>query len=202
MEIVVATTNRGKLEEISTILGGLGVSFLSLHDLCNPPSLEEEGKNYLENATNKAITVFRLTNKLTIGEDSGLEVDALGAQPGVHSRRFGGEHLTDSRRNALLLELLKDVPDVQRTARFRCAVALVDMGGRLYSFEGTCEGLIATSQRGSHGFGYDPVFLVPGCGRTMAELGREVKNRISHRAQAFGRVRAYLERELTAPLDP
>lgn len=199
MEIVVATANRNKLEEIRTLLGGINVSLFSLHDLPNPPSLPEEGKTYLENAAHKATTVFHLTGKGAIGEDSGLEVDALDGGPGLLSRRFGGGHLTDSQRNSLLLEHLKDVPAPNRTARFRCVVALVDPAGRLRSFEGTCEGLIATSPRGSEGFGYDPIFLVPGYGKTMAELGLKVKNHISHRARAFAKVRAYLVRKVATP---
>lgn len=199
MEIVIATANRHKLEEIRTLLGGIDVPLLSLHDLATPPSLPEEGKTYLENAAHKATTVFRLTGKVAIGEDSGLEVDALGGGPGLLSRRFGGGRLTDSQRNALLLEHLKDVPPANRTARFRCVVALVDSAGRMRSFEGTCEGLIATSPRGSEGFGYDPIFLVPRYGKTMAELGLKIKNRISHRARAFAKVKTYLAGKVAAP---
>jgi len=198
VEIAVATANPGKLKEIRALLHDLGITFLSLNDLPYPSPLEEEGRTYLENAATKSMNIFRLARKVTIAEDSGLEVDALGGQPGLHSRRFGGKELTDSQRNALLLDLLKDVPEHRRTARFRSVVALVDLAGQLHMFEGVLEGTIATSQRGTAGFGYDPVFLVPRYGKTIAELGPEVKNRISHRARAFEKVRAYLEKELLA----
>ncbi len=196
MEIVIATANRGKVEEIRDLLGGLPISLLSLHDLPSIPPLAEGGKTYLENATQKAMAVYRVTGRTTIGEDSGLEVDALDGEPGPLSRRFGGEGLSDSERNALLLERLEGLPIPRRTARFRCVVALVDPRGTVHTFDGACEGSIATSQRGNKGFGYDPVFLVPQYGRTLAELGPEVKNRISHRARAFAEVRVYLAREI------
>ncbi|MBI4565340.1 MAG: XTP/dITP diphosphatase [Planctomycetes bacterium] len=194
-EIVIASRNPGKIAEIHQILAGLGFSFRSLSDLPEAPCVEETGASYAENARLKAVAVAAFFGRRAIADDSGLEVDALGGRPGIRSARYGGPRATDEENNALLLRELEGVPEPRRTARYRAAVVLAAPDGRILAeAEGTCEGEIVRSPRGSAGFGYDPLFLVPGTGRTMAELGLEVKNRISHRAQALGRLREFLDR--------
>lgn len=191
-EIVLATRNRGKVAEIAALLADLNVPVRSLEDFPEVPPLPEEGETFQENAVSKALTVARITGRVAIADDSGLEVDALGGIPGVHSSRFLGEEATDADRNARILELLRGVPSSQRTARFRAVVAVALPSGEVYTFEGVVEGRIAEEPRGEHGFGYDPIFLLPGYGKTFAELGPEVKNRLSHRAQAVSAAREFL----------
>ncbi|MBI4279479.1 MAG: non-canonical purine NTP pyrophosphatase, partial [Armatimonadetes bacterium] len=140
----------------------------------------------------KATAAARCTGSLALADDSGLEVDALGGAPGVHSSRFLGEQATDPERCARILELLRDVPEARRTARFRAVVAVASPAGEVRTFPGVVEGRIAYQARGRHGFGYDPIFLVPDLGRTMGEIEPEAKNRISHRARAMAAARAYL----------
>ncbi len=182
--LVVATRNRGKLREYEELLGGLPVAFTSLADLGVEAEPEEEHVGFAENARLKALFFARLTGELTLADDSGLEVDALGGDPGVRSARYSGLGRTDRERYELLLARLAEIPPEARTARFRCAIAVAAPDRVLFTVEGTCEGTITTRPRGSHGFGYDPVFYVAERGRTMAELPPDVKNRISHRARA------------------
>ena len=146
--------------------------------------VDETGFTFAENASLKAETYARLTGLWTWADDSGLEVDALGGRPGVYSARYGGPGLSDRDRYLKLLAELRQVPAAQRTARFRCVVAIALPGGPIYCAEGAVEGLIVDQPRGQDGFGYDPVFFVPEHGATMAELLPAVKNRISHRALA------------------
>lgn len=197
--LVLATRNAGKLREFAHLLRGLPMRLISLKDF---PGLElppEEGDTYAANALAKARAVAAATGLAALGDDSGLEVDALGGQPGVWSARFAGTPTDDAANNRKLLALLKDVPWEKRTARFRCVLALVYPGspaGTPFAetlVEGACEGFIAFSPRGEHGFGYDPLFYLPEYGCTMAELPEEVKNRISHRARAAEKVRPVLE---------
>ncbi|PYN02664.1 MAG: non-canonical purine NTP pyrophosphatase, RdgB/HAM1 family [Candidatus Rokuibacteriota bacterium] len=152
----------------------------------------ETGATYVENALIKARAAHRLTGQAALADDSGLEVDALGGAPGLHSARFGGPGLDDAGRVALLLERLRAVPREQRTARFRCVIALVDEAGRERTVEGVAEGAIATAPRGDGGFGYDPVFFYPPLGRTFGELSDHEKERVSHRALAARAARALL----------
>lgn len=146
--------------------------------------LPEIGQTFAENARLKAGLVATMTDFAALGDDSGLEVDFLNGAPGVNSARFAGEPADDGRNNDKLLELLKDVPWEQRTARFRCVVALVTSSGETYYGEGTLEGVIVFELRGDQGFGYDPLFFLPEYGKTLAELGAEVKNKLSHRVRA------------------
>jgi XTP/dITP diphosphohydrolase len=195
-ELLLATTNRGKLAELRALLAGLPVDLVSLAQVLpgRPPPVED-GATFLDNALIKARAAMKATMMMTIAEDAGLEVDALGGRPGVRSARYAGEGATDAQNNAALLKALHEVEDDQRTARFRCVLVLVDpwTEGEVVA-EGRCEGTIARQPRGGGGFGYDPLFVVGGSGRTMAELGEEEKNRVSHRARAVEAMRA----ELTA----
>jgi len=182
--LVVATHNRGKLREYEVLLARLGVECRSLADLQVTDEPREEQVGFAENAQLKALFSARRTGHLTLADDSGLEVDALGGDPGVRSARYSGVGRTDKERYELLLARLCDIPPHARTARFRCAVAVATPGNLLFTTEGTCEGIIAIHPRGSHGFGYDPVFYMEAYDCTMAELEPSVKNRVSHRARA------------------
>ena len=193
MEIVLATRNRDKIKEIKEILKGIPVKLLTFDEHSRTLSVEENGKTLEENAVKKATSWMKETGKPALADDSGLEVDYLNGAPGVYSSRFAGEDATYADNNAKLLELLKDVQEERRTAHFRCVASLIFPDGRKELFEGIVEGLIITAPRGKSGFGYDPVFLVPEYGKTFAELGDELKNKISHRAMAFRKVKEYLE---------
>ncbi len=190
--VVLATRNPGKVRELESLLADLPVRLQSLIDFPQIPPLPEEGDTYAANAASKAVAVARATGQAALADDSGLEVDALDGAPGVRSSRFLGEEATDAERNAAVLERLRDVPAEARTARFRAVVAVALRDGTVRTFEGVVEGRIADRPAGETGFGYDPIFLVPQFGRAMAELGPEVKNRISHRAQAVRAARTYL----------
>lgn len=195
--LVVATGNPGKFNEIAALLQGLEVLLLPL-DWVGPIEVPPEGgESFQENACRKARAVARAARQFALADDSGLEVDALGGQPGVLSARFGSPQATDADRNALLLELLRGIPPEKRTARFRCVVAIAEPQGRVRVAEGICEGRIAAAARGSLGFGYDPIFEIPSLGKTFAELSPEVKNRVSHRARAIAGAREIL-REILA----
>jgi len=193
-ELLLATTNRGKLVELRALLKALPVDLVSLAQvLPGRPPPAEDGATFRDNALTKARAGMKATLLMTLAEDAGLEVDALGGRPGVRSARFAGEGATDAENNAALLAALHEVDDDQRTARFRCVMVLLDpwTEGELV-VEGRCEGTIARAPRGGGGFGYDPLFVVSGHGRTMAELDEGVKNRVSHRAQAVGALEAEL----------
>ncbi|ADI02796.1 MAG TPA: XTP/dITP diphosphatase [Syntrophothermus lipocalidus] len=191
-KLVLATRNGKKLQELKQLLDGMGVEMLSLEQFPEVPEVEEDGETFAENAIKKARTIAEVTGMVTLADDSGLEVDALGGSPGVHSARFAGEHGDDAANNAKLMDLMRGVPEEKRGARFRCVVAVAVPWGEVHLAEGTCEGKIAHEPRGDWGFGYDPLFVVEGYGRTMAELPPEVKNSISHRGRALERARAIL----------
>jgi XTP/dITP diphosphohydrolase len=197
MRILVATHNRGKLREYAALLADLPAEWVALDDVGINVEVEETGSTFEQNALLKAEAYGRLSGLPTLADDSGLEVDALGGEPGVQSARYAGPDASDADRYHLLLERMKDIPDERRGARFRCVVALYMPDGRTYAAEGVCEGRIARAPRGTHGFGYDPVFLVDECGMTMAELPPEVKNRISHRARAIQAFRPQLVKLIT-----
>ncbi len=188
--ILIATTNRGKLREIEAVMRDLPVVWTVLADLPPMPECVEDGSTFEANAEKKALHYARLSGLWTLADDSGLEVDALGGEPGVRSARFAGEPKSDARNNARLVALLSGVPPDRRTARFRCALALADGSRVLARAQGCVEGLIVDEARGKNGFGYDPHFLIPALGRTAAELDPEQKNRISHRGQALQSLRA------------
>lgn len=193
ISLVIATRNPGKFKEIAALLDGLGVLLLPL-DRVGPIEVPpESGESFQENAGLKAVAVARASGQLALADDSGLEVDALGGQPGVRSARFGGSQATDADRHRLILERLQGVQAEQRTARFRCVVAIAEPQGLTRFAEGLCEGRITSAPRGTRGFGYDPIFEIPSLGKTFAELEPEVKNRLSHRAKAMTGARAILE---------
>lgn len=205
--LVFATKNRGKLDEMRHILEGTGVQVLALSDVLKRDfTVVEDGDTFEANAVKKASAVAAATMMLTLADDSGLEVDALGGAPGVRSARFAGERATDAENNAALLaalDALEADPSGARSgdyrARFRCVLALVDPlldDGKPFVVDGTCEGRITRTPRGSGGFGYDPLFLVEGEDKTMAELAEAEKNRISHRARAAEKMKLVLEKAI------
>jgi len=195
-KLVVATKNRGKLIEIAELLVDHDVKLYSLHDFTKMPDIVEDGETFEENAIRKAMAAFEWTKLPAIADDSGLEVDALNGAPGVHSARYGGNSATDEEKIDKLLAAMIDLPLEERTARFRCAMAFVDSEGEVFVTEGTCEGVIAFECRGSGGFGYDPIFMLREYGKTFAELGSDIKNRISHRAVALQKMREILQERL------
>ena len=186
MKLLVATTNRGKLAEIAGFLTPLRIDLLSLNDLDHPPAVVEDGETYAANALKKARTLAAFSGLATLADDSGLEVEALGGTPGVHSARYSGPEADDARNNAKLLAELAGVPEARRAARFVCVLALIVPGitaERLFRAE--CAGRIAFAPRGTQGFGYDPLFMYPPLGQTFGELERETKSRVSHRGLAL-----------------
>ncbi|MDE3088926.1 MAG: XTP/dITP diphosphatase [Chloroflexota bacterium] len=199
MRLLIATHNRGKLIEYQEMLAGLPLELVSLDDAGIPDDVEETGATFAENARTKALAYARRSELLTLADDSGLEVDALSGEPGVRSRRYAGENKSDPERITFLLAKLRDVPREKRSARFRCAIAIATPHGGLYECDGMCEGTIEFAPRGAHGFGYDPVFLFPERGLTMAELSSAEKNKISHRAKATDGARRILERIIGNP---
>jgi XTP/dITP diphosphohydrolase len=190
--VILATLNPGKVRELARLLGGLPIELVSLADVPGAALPPETGTTYVENALAKARAARQLTGHAALGDDSGLEVDALGGAPGLHSARFGGPGLDDRGRMRLLLEQLRAVPAGKRAARFRCVIALVDEAGGERTVEGVAEGEIAPAPRGTGGFGYDPVFVHPPLGRTFGELTDREKERVSHRALAARAARALL----------
>jgi len=180
--LAVASANPGKISEFRSLLGE-AVDIVSLRDL-GLDTPEETGSTFEENALLKAHYLFRHAGKVTLADDSGLEVDALGGRPGVYSARFAGDHHNDADNRALLAHELDGVPDGARTARFVAVIALIDVNGRSSLYRGTCEGRIVRVERGSGGFGYDSLFELED-GRTMAQLDAREKNAVSHRAQAL-----------------
>jgi XTP/dITP diphosphohydrolase len=191
-EVVIATRNPGKLREIEAILTPLHLKLLSLSDFPDLPEVEEDGATFAENAGKKARAIARLTGCLTIADDSGLAVDALGGRPGVLSARYAGGNATDRERYQKLLDEMAGIPEGKRQATFVCTLAVAFPGGKMQIVEGECRGWITFAPRGKHGFGYDPIFFVPEFGQTMAELEPEVKNRISHRARALEKLKLIL----------
>lgn len=191
--IVVATRNPGKMREIEACLSGLPVELVPLVQVAPGLRVPEEGETFADNAREKAQATAAATGEYAMADDSGLEVEALGGLPGVRSSRFAGPGATDEERIAELLALMRGVPPDRRQSRFVCVVALASPEGEVWTWEGTCEGEIAQAPRGTGGFGYDPVFLVPELGKTMAELPPEEKNALSHRGRALRRMREALE---------
>ncbi len=192
MQLVLATANQGKLQEIAAILSDLRISFLSLASLHGYVPPIESGATYAENASAKARAAARFAGTWALADDSGLEVETLGGQPGPQSSRFLGPAATDRERNQRILQMLQGIPVEQRKARFECVVAVAGPEGELFLTHGSCEGLIAQVPDGDEGFGYDPIFIVPEHGVTMASLSRDIKNRISHRARALDKTRPLL----------
>lgn len=205
--LVVASGNKHKIEEFQKILQDLPVTVVSYRDVLKKPlGIVEDGATFEENAKKKALAVGRETLTLTLADDSGLEVDALGGRPGVRSARFAHERATDAENNAALLTALQEVDDESRTARFRCVLVLFDpwMGVNATPIvvEGRCEGRIARQTRGGGGFGYDPLFLMNDYpGKTMAELSDDEKNSVSHRGRAMQQLLPKLKECVRSRLD-
>jgi len=198
-KFVVATRNKGKLNEIREILEDFPFDVVSMEEAGVSKDIEETGSTFEENALIKAREVFKITGKMVMADDSGLEVDYLNGAPGIYSSRFAGEGATDQDKNNKLLELLKDVPMEKRTARFICVIAVVFPDGSDFTVKGTFEGYIAFKPEGSNGFGYDPLFYLPEYGMTAAQLESEEKHRISHRGKALRLMVQELEKRLNEP---
>lgn len=203
--LVIATHNRKKAGEMIQILSARfpSLELLTLADFEGAPEPEETGSTYAENAAIKAKSAAYFTGECALADDAGLEIDALDGAPGLHSKRFGGEEMPFPEKIARVLELMRDVPEEGRAARFRCCVALASPHprplspggerGEVVFFEATCEGRIALEPRGSGGFGYDPIFFLPELERTMAELTPEEKHAVSHRGKVLRMLAEYLE---------
>jgi XTP/dITP diphosphohydrolase len=194
MKIVLGTNNKHKIKEIKEILADLTVDILTLEDLPHAPQVEETGGTLEENAILKAKTICRFTNLPTLADDSGLEVDELDGAPGVMSARFAGEHCSFKDNNLKLLSLMKDVPQERRGAKFVCVVALARDLNQIITVKGEVRGTITLEEMGENGFGYDPVFWLPHLSKTFAQLTLEEKNKISHRAKAFGKAKDLIQR--------
>ena len=198
MDLLIATTNAGKLAEIEAALEELPVRILSLNDFPDAPEVVEDGATFEENALKKARTIAAFAGLPTLADDSGLEVEALGGAPGIHSARYSGEGADDARNNRKLLDQLAGLPEERRGARFVCVLALCGPQGE-WLFRAECPGRIAFEPRGVNGFGYDPLFFYAPLGRTFGELDREAKSRVSHRGIALQKLKAALP---TLPLFP
>ena len=193
MKIVVATGNRHKQKEIRALFGASKKwRLLFLDRYPNAPQPRETGKTFDENAALKAQAIAKYTRLPAISDDSGLEVNALGGKPGIRSARFAGIKATDKENNEKLLRVISPLPLPKRRACYRCSLALAFPGGKTYLFRGKLSGRIGFFPRGRFGFGYDPLFIVPHYGKTVAELSPALKNRISHRARAFRRLKHFL----------
>ncbi len=192
-EVVLATGNKGKVKEFSKLLEGVFGKVISLSDLDSPPEVIEDGPTFRDNALKKAREIAEYSKKLTLADDSGLEVDGLDGRPGIYSARYSGEGATNKTNIVKLLAELGDNPN--RKARFVCVLALVDPNGEELVVEGFCEGVILNESRGEGGFGYDPIFYLPDRRKTMAEVEPELKNTISHRANALKKLKTELERK-------
>ena len=194
--LLVATTNRGKVAEYRDLLAGLDLDLVTLDEAGISQEADESFHTFEENARSKAVFYAGLGGLLTLADDSGLEVDALGGEPGVRSSRYAGDNATDSDRVNFLLGKLREVPPEKRQARFKCVIAVAAPNGHLEIVNGECEGTIALEPRGENGFGYDPIFYLPQYGKTIAEVSSELKNEISHRGRAARKAREVLARLL------
>ena len=193
MKLLLATRNRNKVVEMQHALAGTGWQVMMLSDFGDIPEVDEDGATFEENARKKALSAAARVEMWTLAEDAGLEVDALGGEPGVKSARYCGEGASDADRMHKVLESIINVPEERRTARFRCVMCLIDTAGKETCFEGRCEGHVAHSARGTAGFGYDPIFIPDGYSQTFGELGLSVKSKISHRARAMQQVISFLQ---------
>ena len=191
MELLVATTNPGKFREVSAFLKNLPLKIVSLADLFDPPAVTEDGATFEENAVKKARALAEFSGLLTLADDSGLEVDALNGAPGIYSARYAGAECDDTKNNEKLLSKLRSVSEEKRSARFVCALALCSPGSKKiadWTVRGVCEGRIAFSLQGTHGFGYDPLFFYPPMNKTLGEIERDTKSTVSHRGKALNRL--------------
>jgi XTP/dITP diphosphohydrolase len=194
MKIVFATKNEGKVKEIKEMFEGMNIELISLNHYNHLPEISEDGKSFLENALKKAKIVSEFTGETVLADDSGLKVDILDGEPGIYSARYAGDSATDEGNNNKLLAKLKDVPPQKRSASFFCSLVLYKKDGSYACFEGKWDGQIIDERRGENGFGYDPIFFVPELKLTAAELPPAIKNKISHRGQAFAKLKKVLEK--------
>ncbi len=194
MELVVATKNKKKLQEIKEILRDLNLKVTSLADYSKTPRIVENGKTFKDNAAKKAIKIAHFSKKLTMGEDSGLCVDALRGKPGIYSSRFAGKNKSDFKNNLKLLKLLKGFPLNRRKAHYVCAVALADSSGLITAVEGKCFGVIGFKMRGTHGFGYDPLFVITKYKKSFGQLGASIKHKMSHRFRALEKAKKIIQK--------
>jgi XTP/dITP diphosphohydrolase len=192
-ELLLATSNPGKIREYRFLLDGLGYQITTLAEKGIVKAIIESGSSYEQNARLKALTYAKLSQLNVLADDSGLEVDALNGEPGIKSARFAGDSATDTDKVNLLLAKLNDVPWEKRTARFKCVIAIASPAGHVELCYGECHGMIAFEARGENGFGYDPIFFFPEMGKTLAELQFERKNQISHRGRASQKARQVLQ---------
>jgi XTP/dITP diphosphohydrolase len=192
-ELVLATRNRHKGEELAALLGDLGVTIRTLDEFPDAPDVVEDGDTCEANAVKKARVIAEFTGVPSVADDTGLEVDALDGRPGVYAARYAGEHATYEDNCRKLLQQLQGVPHEQRTARFITVAAIALPSDGVQVTTGQLQGMIAETPAGSQGFGYDPVFFIPELGKTLAELSSEEKNHISHRAKAFAQARKLLQ---------
>ena len=198
LKIILATGNPGKIREIGAILADLPIDLVTLERFPEIAAVREDGESFEENATKKAIHVSKAAGLVSLADDSGLVVDALGGRPGILSARFAGEKASHEDNNRKLLGLVSHIPFEKRRARFVCVAALAMPGGEVILRRGEVEGLITDTPAGAGGFGYDPIFYIPLLGKTIAELEEAVKNRISHRAEAFAAIALIIKDMLTA----
>jgi XTP/dITP diphosphohydrolase len=185
LEIIIATKNLSKVKEIKDILDNSNIKILTKKDFLQLPKIDEDGKTFQENALKKAGKISEYTGKVCLADDSGLEIDYLEGKPGIYSSRWGNN---DEERINKVLNLLENVPENKRNAKFVCVLVLAFPDGRKYMVKEECPGKISFIPRGKYGFGYDPIFLIPEYNQTFAELGDKIKNQISHRGKALRRM--------------
>jgi len=193
LELLVATKNLGKVREIRKALKGFELRIYTLSDFPDVPEIREDRKSFTENALKKGRFYSKYFGELTIADDSGLEVDALRGLPGIHSARYAGERASNRENNRKLLTEMEGIRFSKRGAKFRCVIAMVSPDGREVIAEGTCRGRIGFKEVGKKGFGYDPLFILPQYGKTMAQLSIEEKNRVSHRGKALKKIRRIIQ---------
>lgn len=183
-ELLIASNNKGKIREFQSLLRGIPFKLVTPSQQGLYLEIEETGNSFEENARLKALAFARASRLLALADDSGLEVDALNGEPGIHSSRYAGKGVTDAEKINFLLAKVKDIPLEKRTAHFVCVIAIASPDGRVEICSGKCEGIIVSEPRGKRGFGYDPIFYFPELKKTMSELPTEIKNQVSHRARA------------------
>ena len=198
IEVVIATRNDKKLRELKRYLKSVRAHIISLKDVAHASGIREDKSTFKGNAVKKAVTISKFTKGIVLADDSGLCVDLLDGQPGVKSARFAGCNKKDHDNNTKLLKIMRRVPAGKRRARFVCAIAIANKGKVVKIIEEYCEGRIANSIRGRHGFGYDPLFLIPKYKKTFGELGLKVKDKMSHRSKALKKARKFLKKYLNS----
>lgn len=199
LELVVASQNSHKLKEISDILSDLPLKITAASEIADLPVIEEDGRTFTANAVKKALVTAKHLKRTTIADDSGLTVDYLNGKPGVYSARYCGYLGTDEQNNEKLLYKMKDVPWEKRDAQFHCVIAVAKPNGEVCTCRGVCHGKIGYRMQGNNGFGYDPIFFLPKYNLTCAEISLDLKNKISHRAQALKQLKKLLSEELVPP---